>query len=238
MLQHERPLLGNFTDQLRQQEVFDRDRKQPRTRALGLLLHHAGLSCRKTSQLVSLLAEPVTHNPISAWYRRASHLFREQPAQRHERLVIDETSLPIENPRSEWPEECDKDAGDHLTELFLWAAVDPDTEQLVHVAVSEGRSSVEALGFVKGVLARCDNRPTIHVDRGVWYPWPLNVLGLAWQVTSGGVRNTVETWFGLLKERIGQFRRRWPVNASAEEVEAWAEAFAWLFNRGPSARLP
>jgi transposase-like protein len=230
-------LLGTLTDRLIHEEVFDRDRKQPRTRALGLLLHHAGLSCRKTSQLVSLLAEPVSHNPISAWYRRASHLFREQSVQRHERLVIDETSLHIEKPRDDWPEDCDKDAGDHLTELFLWAAIDPDTQQLVYVTVTTGRSGVEALAFVKRVLARCDNRPTIHVDRGVWYPWPLTLLGLDWQVTAGGVRNTVETWFGLLKERIGQFRRRWPANASRDEVEAWAQAFAWLFNQDPSARL-
>lgn len=236
MLQHNDALLGRLTDQLRSEEVFDRERKATETRALGLLLHHAGLSCRKTSHLVTLLAEPVSHNPISDWYRRASHLFREQPARRHERLAIDETSLHIEKPREEWPEDVDKDAGEHLTELFLWAAIDPDTQQLVHVAVTEGRSGVEALGFLKGVLARCDAQPRIHVDRGVWYPWPLNLLGLDWQVTSGGVRNKVETWFGVLKERIGQFRRRWPVNASKEEVQAWVEAFAWLFNQDPSAR--
>jgi transposase-like protein len=236
VFQSNNTLLGTLTDRLAQEEVFDRDRKQPETRALGLLLHHAGLSCRKTSQLLNLLAEPVTHNPISAWYRRASHLFREQPVQRHEQLVVDETSLHIEKPRSEWPEDVDKDAGDHLTELFLWAAVDPDTQQLVHIAVSQGRSGVEALAFVKGVLARCDARPAIHVDRGVWYPWALEVLGLEWQVTSGGVRNKVETWFGVLKERIGLYRRRWPANASRDGVQAWVEAFAWLFNQDPSAR--
>lgn len=235
MFQSNNALLGTLTEHLAQEDLFDRDRKQPHTRALALLLHHAGLSCRRTSQLVSLLAEPVTHAPISAWYRRAAHLFREQPVQRHERLVIDETSLFIDRDHDKLPEDADFDAGDHLDELFLWAAIDPDTRQIVHVAVTQGRSSVEALGFLKGVLARCDNRPVIHVDRGVWYPWPLNLLGLDWQVTSGGVRNNVETWFGVLKERIGQFRRRWPVNASKSEVQAWVEAFAWLFNQDPSA---
>jgi len=124
------------------------------------------------------LAKPVTHNPISAWYRRASDLFREQPVQRHERLVINETTLPIEKPREDWPEEVDKDAGDHLEELFLWAAIDPDTQQLVHVTVTTGRSGVDALAFVKGVLARCDNQPAIHVDRGAWYPLALGFAGL------------------------------------------------------------
>ena len=68
------------------------------------MLPYAGLSCRRTSQLLTLLVEPVTHAPISAWYRRASHLFREAPVQRHERLVIDETSLHIEKSHEDWPE--------------------------------------------------------------------------------------------------------------------------------------
>jgi len=93
---------------------------------------------------------------------------------------------------------------------------------------------MEAPGFLKHVLARCNNPPTIHGDRGVGYPWPLNLLELDRHVTSGGVRNTVETWFGLLKERVGPFRRRWPTNASKDEVEAWVEGFAGLFNQDPS----
>jgi putative transposase len=230
-------LLDTLASRLQEQEVFDRDRKHPHTRALGLLLHHAGLSCRRTSHLVTQLAEPVSHNPISDWYRRAQALFREQPVRRHERLVIDETSLHIEKPRADWPEEVDKDAGDHLEEVFLWAAIDPDTQQVVHVTVTGGRGGVEALAFLRGVLARCDNKPVVHVDRGVWYPWPLNLLGLDWQVTAGGVRNTVETWFGLLKERIGGFRRRWPANASTGGVEAWVAGFAWLFNQDAVTRL-
>ncbi|PSG96372.1 hypothetical protein BRD56_11100 [Thermoplasmatales archaeon SW_10_69_26] len=64
----------------------------------------------------------------------------------------------------------------------------------------------------------------------------MTALSLDWQVTSGGVRNTVETWIGLLKDRIGPFRRHWPVNTSAEEGQAWAEGFAWLFNQAPSTR--
>ena len=102
-------LLGTLTGQLRQQEVFDRDRNQPETRALALLLHHAGLSCRSTCW---------------AWTGRSP---RAGPAT-------------------------------------------------------------------------------------LWKPG------------------------GLLKERIGQLRR-WPANASRDEVEAWAQAFAWLFNRDPAASL-
>ena len=51
-------LLGTLTERLTHEELFDRQRKATETRALGLLLHHAGLSCRRTRDLVSILAEP------------------------------------------------------------------------------------------------------------------------------------------------------------------------------------
>lgn len=127
-------LLDTLASRLQEEEVFERDRKTPHTRALGLLLHHAGLSCRRTSQVVSLLAEPVPHNPISAWYRRAGRagdLFREAPAGYHEELVVDETSLHIEDPT-----EGDDDEDPGLTEVFLWAALDPAPGQ-----PSPGRST-------------------------------------------------------------------------------------------------
>jgi transposase-like protein len=68
--------------------------------------------------------------------------------------VIDETSLHLER--------CDGE----LEEGFLWAAIDPDTLQLVPVTITDGRGGVEALGFINGALARCDNQPVVHVDRG------------------------------------------------------------------------
>lgn len=49
----------------------------------------------------------------------------------------------------------------------MWAAIDPDTEQILHVAITQGRGGVEALAFLKGVIARCDNKPVVHIDRGV-----------------------------------------------------------------------
>jgi len=120
-------------------------------------------------------------------------------------------------------------------EVFGWVALDAATREVFLTWVTQRRSSLEGWLFVKNVLRRCKGgAPFVVGDAGVGYPWPLNRLGLDGQVTAGGVRNTVETWFGLLKERVGPFRRRWPTNASNDEVEAWVEGFAWLFNQDPS----
>lgn len=216
-------LLDRLAHQLEAEEVFARERKSNRTRALGIFLHHAGLSCRWASKLVSMLEEPVSHTPISTWHRRATDLYRSADAKRHEELVVDETSLHIEQEDGE------------LEEVYLWAAVNPRTSEVVHVAVTDGRSGIEALGFVRGVLHRCTRRPQFHVDEGVWYPWALTTLGLDWRVTSGGPRNKVETWFGVLKERLAAFRRRWPRNAAKLNVSEWARSYAMLWNERPDA---
>jgi transposase-like protein len=222
---HHQPdaLLGILEGHLEEEEVFDRSRKRTETRALGLLLYHAGLSCRRTADVLSMVQEPVSHQPISAWYHRAGDLFRTGPVRYHEALAVDETSLHIE-----------AEGGD-LTEVFLWAAVDPDTGEVAHVAVTESRGGVEALGFLRGVLARCRNEPRIHVDRGVWYPWALGTVDVDWSVTSGGARNHVEAWFGLLKNRLKAFRVRWPRNASRETVAEWVKGFVAVWNRDPEA---
>jgi len=57
-------------------------------------------------------------------------------------------------------------------EVYVWAAVDVDTFEVVHIEVSPGRSDLDALLFLKTVLKRCRGQPVIIVD-----PWPLVQLG-------------------------------------------------------------
>lgn len=216
------PLLDTVQTWLDREELFERNRKTTRTRALGILLYHLGLSCRTVSRWLDHHEEYACPATVSNWYRRAADLFHEQPIKRHRELAVDETSIHMENEQGE------------LDEYFLWIAIDVDTSQLVHVALTDERTPLDALGFLRGVLQQCGNDPVIHVDRGVWYPWPLGLLGVDWHVTRGGVRNRVETWFGELKRRLDAFRRRFPCTASPESIDAWCKAFAFLWNQQPS----
>lgn len=215
-------LLDTIQTWLDRENIFDRQRKQPRTRALGILLYHLGLSCRTVSRYLDHHEEYVCPATISSWYRRAGQLFDQQPVRHHRALAVDETSIHLENEHGE------------LEEYFLWVAIDVDTSQVVHVAITDGRTPIDALAFLKRTLARCTNRPVFHVDRGPWYPWPLGLLDVEWHVTRGGVRNTVETWFGELKRRLDAFRRRFPCTASQASIGQWCRGFAFLWNQEPA----
>jgi len=63
-------------------------------------------------------------------------------------------------------------------ELYVWAAIDVVTFEVVHVEVSPGRSELDALLFLKTVLERCHGEPVILADRGPWYNWPFDDLEL------------------------------------------------------------
>jgi transposase-like protein len=76
--------------------------------------------------------------------------------------------------------------------------------------------------FLRMVLGRCLNKPLIIVDRGPWYRWALERLGLKYQYQRFGLRNAVERFFGYVKQRT---RRFYNINTwSIKSIEDYATA--------------
>lgn len=76
------------------------------------------------------------------------HLF-EPDRDRRRAVAVDETKLDIKD-----------------EEVYVWAAVDVDTFEVLQVEVSPGRSSLDALLFLTEVLMYCRGQPTVLADRG------------------------------------------------------------------------
>jgi len=53
--------------------------------------------------------------------------------------------------------------------LFLWAARDVDTKEVLTFRASFTRSSLDAEIFLKQILEYCENKPLFLVDKGPWY---------------------------------------------------------------------
>jgi transposase-like protein len=62
-----------------------------------------------------------------------------------------------------------------------------------------------ALKFLRMVLGRCINKPLIIIDRGSWYRWAIERLGLRYRPQRFCLRNAVERFFGYLKQRTKRF---------------------------------
>jgi transposase-like protein len=69
----------------------------------------------------------------------------------------------------------------------------------------------------------------IIVDRGPWYRWALERLGLRYRYLRFGLRSRVERFFGYLRQRTRRFYNN--INSwSIKSVEDYAVAIAMIRN--------
>ena len=54
-------------------------------------------------------------------------------------------------------------------QVYVWAAIDRKTGEVLAVRVSLGRSSLEAYLFLSTVRKKCVNRARLITDKGPWY---------------------------------------------------------------------
>jgi transposase-like protein len=83
--------------------------------------------------------------------------------------------------------------------------------------------------FLRMVMDRCINRPLVIVDRGPWYRWALERLGLKYQYQTFAIRNAVERFFGCIKQRTRRFYNN--INSwKTQSIEDYATAIAIIIN--------
>ena len=122
-------MLSHLEKLLEAKNIFVRNRKQMRTRALGILMYHYGLSLRKCRSILSDF-EDISHESIRKWYHKTYTLFTVGKCYR-ETVAVDETKVKI-NGRL----------------YILWAGIDVKTWEVLVVWVTKGRASIDARPFV------------------------------------------------------------------------------------------
>jgi putative transposase len=169
-------------------------------------------SCRKVSKILSLALEPISKSAVHYLARKVSEIKVAKEPKYRRCIAVDETKLSVK--------------GVHV---YVWSAVDVDSRELLALEASYGRSSLNALSFLRKALRMCTNKPLVIVDRGPWYRWALDRLGLRYRYQRFGLRNAVERPFGYLKHRTRRFYNN--INSrSIRSVEDYAAAIAIIRN--------
>ncbi|OYR69592.1 hypothetical protein DJ79_02540 [Halorubrum ezzemoulense] len=198
-------MLDRMVEKARQQEVFSREDTPTERRVLAAFLYHADLSYRRIEPFVDR-----SYEAIRQWFHRLEHFFEPDCRARQE-VAVDETKIEIDGIKH-----------------YVWAAVNCETLEVLSVEVSPGRSSLDALLFLKDVLERCRGRPLVRADRGPWYDWPLERLDYEYERETWGNRSLIEAWFGIFKYRTRRFYHRFPFRSTASSTRSWLTAFAAL----------
>jgi transposase-like protein len=196
-------LLDSFT------RLFRHHRYSPLEKLYSVILFIAGLSLRDVSERFCLTF--ASRESVRIWAHRSSSLFK--PSRRVRRLVaVDETVLKVNG------QIC-----------YLWAAIDVDTNEILAIYASRGRGLPNAIKFLKMVLRSCDGKPIVVVDRGPWYRWALERLGITYFHETFDERNKIERWFRELKNRTKRFYNN--VNSKTlKSIEEIATAVAIVHN--------
>jgi transposase-like protein len=191
--------------------VFERKRKSDTAKALAVFSYHFGLSLRRASQMVSFI-EPASHEAVRKWYRRLGKHIPAAKRRRRAIVAIDETKLKI----------CGH-------QVFLWAAIDVHSREIVYIGLSSGRTDWEAATFIRKVLDLCAGTPIFLTDRGPWYEKAFRKMGIRFQRMTHGLRNSIEQWFGLLKSRTKRFHNSFPHRSSIHSTRSWTDAFRNIY---------
>jgi transposase-like protein len=163
--------------------LFRSHRYSPLEKLYSVFLFAAGLSLRDLSERLCLTG--ASRESVRMWVHRFSSIF--MPFRRVRRLVaVDEAVLKVSG------QTC-----------YLWAAIDVDTNEVLAVYASRGIPSV--IKFLRKVLDSCEGKPLIVVDRGPWYRWALDRLGITYIHETFGKRNRIERWFREMKNRTKRF---------------------------------
>ena len=190
--------------------IFKRNKRPLESKVVASLLYLSGLSYRGMTYQTRIIE--ASHVSVYNWVHALKGIVSRVPRKERKVVAIDETKLKI-----------------HGRQVFVWAAVDVDTRELLAVYASYYRSNINTMIFLRRVLDTCTNRPVVLVDGGPWYPWPLNEMGVRWLHITFGFRNVIERFFRTLKERTRRFYNNLP-STRLDNLQSFMNLFMLWYN--------
>ena len=179
---------------------------------LGIQLHLAGLSLSNTISILDSLGVRRCRSTVHNWVQKADL----QPADGADpdHVAVDETVIQLNDER-----------------FWLYAAVDPKTNRLLHVKLSPTRNQAITEMFLSELREKhLVDDALFLVDSAPWLQAALHRHGLDYRYEKHDNRNAVERVFRELKRRTNQFSNCFS-HTEAGTVENWLQAFAFAWNQ-------
>ena len=193
-------------------DFVERERTPETVIQVGIQLHLAGLSLSNTKQYLETLGVERSRTAIHDWVQKADL----QPVSdaNPDHIALDETVIQVNDQRH-----------------WLYAAVDPETNQFLHVRLFQTRTTQLTVLFLHELREKQPiEEASFLVDNAHHLTAALERLGLRFQVVRHGNRNAVERVFREVKRRTSSFSNTFS-NAALPTAESWLQAFAVWWNR-------
>jgi len=179
---------------------------------LGIRLHLAGLSLSDTISILDTLGVERCRTTVYNWVQKAD--LQPLDGANPDHVAVDETVIQLNDER-----------------FWLYAAVDPATNRLLHVKLAPTRNQAITEMFLAELREKhLVDDAVFLVDSAPWLQAALHRHGLDYRYEKHGNRNSVERVFRELKRRTNQFSNCFS-HAEANTVENWLQAFAFAWNQ-------
>jgi transposase-like protein len=179
---------------------------------LSIHLHAAGLSLSDTVRVLDNFGVQRARSTVHNWVQKADLQPEDGKSPNH--VALDETVIQLNDQR-----------------YWLYAAVDPDTNEFLHVRLFPTRTIVLTKQFLQELQEKHNVATAVFlVDGAPWLQAALFEEKLRFQHVTHGNRNAVERVFKEVKRRTEQFANHFR-NASAESAETWLQTFAFAWNQ-------
>ncbi|TKX81264.1 IS6 family transposase [Halorubrum sp. SD626R] len=193
-------------------EFVEREATPPLLMKLSIQLHLAGLSLSNTGSFLEVFGVDRVRSTVHNWVHKSD--LQPESGRSPNHVAVDETVIQLDN-----------------EQYWLYAAVDPDSNDLLHTKLEPTRTNVIADQFFAELREKHDIDDAIFLVNGAV---PLHRAcekhGLDFRYERHGNRNSVERVFREVKRRTICFSNFFS-NAKAETADEWLRSFAFAWNQ-------
>ena len=179
---------------------------------LSIQLHLAGLSLSNTVSILEIFGVERARSTVHNWVHKAD--LQPEAGRSPDHVAVDETVIRLND-----------------EQYWLYAAVDPETNELLHTKLEPTTTKVLAHSFLTELSEKHDVSDAVFlVDGSHSLQDACQRHGFDFRYEKHGNRNAVERVFREIKRRTICFSNCFS-NAEAETADDWIRSFSFAWNQ-------
>jgi putative transposase len=203
-------LIGNL-DEI-DLEFVDREATPRFLMKFSIQLHLAGLSLSNTVSVLEIFGVERARSTVHNWVHKAE--LQPESGRSPDQVAVDETVIRIEN-----------------EQYWLYAAVDPDSNELLHTKLEPTRTNAISYAFFAELREKHDVDDAVFlVDGATPLKHACSRHGLDFRYQKHGNRNSVERVFREVKRRTSSFSNCFS-HVDPDTADDWLKSFSFAWNQ-------
>jgi len=179
---------------------------------LSIQLHLSGLSLSNTVRVLEVFGVQRARSTVHNWVHKAD--LQPESGKKPDHVAVDETVIQLNG-----------------EQYWLYAAVDPETNELLHTNLEPTTNTVLAQTFLAEIDEKHDVSEAVFlIDGAQSLQAACHRGGYDFRYEKHGKRNTVERVFREIKRRTICFSNCFS-NASAETADDWIRSLSFAWNQ-------